>query len=85
MEQLTALEELIREGNQRRQRTAADILGEDVSDATKLNGFFQQAGHFVDCIQTGRQPSSHFADAVQTMALVDAIRGGFVTANGEGA
>ncbi|HZO89476.1 MAG TPA: Gfo/Idh/MocA family oxidoreductase [Chthonomonadaceae bacterium] len=77
VEQLTAMDELILEGSQRRHRTAAEVLGADASDARKLNGFYQQARHFVDCILDGRQPSSHFADAVQTMELVDTIRGGY--------
>jgi virulence factor len=80
IEQLTEMEEVIREGGQRRRRTAAEILGEDAADARKLNGFYQQARHFVDCIREGRPPSANFSDAVETMQLVDAIRGGAVVA-----
>ncbi|MGH2351347.1 MAG: Gfo/Idh/MocA family protein [Chloroflexota bacterium] len=36
-------------------------------------GFWHENRHFVDCIQQGRQPTSHFADAVKTMELVERI------------
>jgi virulence factor len=77
LEQLTSMEELVRAGRGRRTRTAEELIGRDASDPRKLNGFYQQARHFVDCILEGRQPSSHFADAVRTMQLVDAIRSGY--------
>jgi len=49
---------------------------EDASDPRKLNGFYQQARCFIDCIQESRQPSSNFADAAETMRLADMIRSG---------
>jgi predicted dehydrogenase len=80
VEQATAMVELLRESGARRERTVADILGaEAAGDMRKSNGFYQQARHFVDCILENRQPSSHFADAVQTMELVDALRLGYPT------
>jgi predicted dehydrogenase len=38
------------------------------------SGFLAQAQHFVDCVVSGREPSSSFEDAVGTMDLVEAIR-----------
>ena len=39
-------------------------------------GFWHEHRHFIDCIKEGKQPSSHFADAVKTMELVDRIYAG---------
>ena len=36
-------------------------------------GFFGESRHFIDCIKTGRQPDTNFADATKTMELVDSI------------
>lgn len=36
-------------------------------------GFWHENRHFIDCVKTGRQPSSHFADAVKSMELVEEI------------
>ncbi len=36
-------------------------------------GFWQESRHFIDCIKSGQQPSSHFADAVKSMELVERI------------
>jgi virulence factor len=36
-------------------------------------GFWHEQRHFVDCVQTGREPSSCFADAVKTMELVERL------------
>ncbi|HVC35323.1 MAG TPA: Gfo/Idh/MocA family oxidoreductase [Chloroflexota bacterium] len=36
-------------------------------------GFWHESRHFIDCIKQGRQPSSHFADAVKSMELVERI------------
>lgn len=36
-------------------------------------GFQQQARHFIDCVKSGRQPNTCFADALKTMKLCDAI------------
>lgn len=77
IEQLTDIDELFRDTGLRRRRTAAEALGEAAADPRKLNGFYQQAQHFVDCVRAGRQPSANFADAVRTMELVEAIRAGY--------
>ena len=37
-------------------------------------GFWHESRHFIDCVKEGRQPSSNFADAVESMALVERIR-----------
>jgi len=37
-------------------------------------GFWHESRHFVDCVKEGRQPLSNFADAVESMALVERIR-----------
>ena len=37
-------------------------------------GFWHESRHFIDCVKAGQQPSSHFADAVKTMELVERIR-----------
>ncbi|MCE5238101.1 Gfo/Idh/MocA family oxidoreductase [bacterium] len=36
-------------------------------------GFFGENRHFIDCIQSGKQPETSFADAAKTMELVDLI------------
>ena len=36
-------------------------------------GTYATNRHFMDCIQKGKQPETHFDDAVKTMELVDAI------------
>jgi predicted dehydrogenase len=36
-------------------------------------GFWHESRHFIDCVKEGRQPSSHFADAVESMDLVGRI------------
>jgi predicted dehydrogenase len=36
-------------------------------------GFFAEDRHFIDCIKSGTQPQTHFADAVKSMELVDRI------------
>jgi predicted dehydrogenase len=47
-------------------------------------GFWHENRHFIDCIQSGTQPTSHFADAVKSMELVDRIlHAGNVTATGQ--
>ena len=44
------------------------------SDATyKTYGFYGESRHFVDCIQQNEQPLTCFADAVETMELVQDI------------
>ncbi|HEX6971287.1 MAG TPA: Gfo/Idh/MocA family oxidoreductase [Limnochordia bacterium] len=51
----------------------------------KFYGFYQQARHFIDCIKSGRQPATHFADAVKTMELADRIRAAAVQQAGSAA
>jgi predicted dehydrogenase len=36
-------------------------------------GFWQESRHFIDCVKADQQPSSHFADAVKSMELVERI------------
>jgi predicted dehydrogenase len=36
-------------------------------------GFWHETRHFIDCVKEGRQPSSNFADAVKTVALIQQI------------
>lgn len=36
-------------------------------------GFWNEHRHFIDCIRSGTQPSSHFGDAVKSMELVERI------------
>ncbi|MHB8993731.1 MAG: Gfo/Idh/MocA family protein [Armatimonadota bacterium] len=36
-------------------------------------GFFGENRHFIDCVKSGKQPETSFADAVKTMELVDLI------------
>lgn len=50
---------------------AADLAGSDQTH--KKSGFFQECAYFLDCIQNNAMPSSHFADAIKTMELVDRI------------
>ena len=46
--------------------------GEDLQPYHWL-GFWQESRHFIDCIKAGRQPTSHFADAVKSMELAERI------------
>jgi virulence factor len=36
-------------------------------------GFWHETRHFIDCVKAGQQPSSNFADAVKTVALIGQI------------
>jgi predicted dehydrogenase len=36
-------------------------------------GFYDENRHFIDCIKSGQQPQTCFADAVKTMELVERI------------
>jgi predicted dehydrogenase len=36
-------------------------------------GFWHEHRHFIDCVKAGKQPTSHFADAVKSMELVERI------------
>ena len=37
-------------------------------------GFWHETRHFIDCVKAGKQPSSHFADAVKTWELIERIK-----------
>ncbi|MDW8320357.1 MAG: Gfo/Idh/MocA family oxidoreductase [Armatimonadota bacterium] len=37
-------------------------------------GFYDENRHFIDCLKSGQQPQTCFADAVKTMELVERIR-----------
>jgi hypothetical protein len=45
-----------------------------VSGGQDWLGFWHESRHFIDCFKEGRQPSSNFADAVESMGLVERIR-----------
>lgn len=47
--------------------------GEALEDRHWL-GFWHEHRHFIDCVVSGDQPSSNFADAVKSMELVERIR-----------
>ncbi|HEX5416467.1 MAG TPA: Gfo/Idh/MocA family oxidoreductase [Chloroflexota bacterium] len=51
---------------------AALAAGEELRPYHWL-GFWHESRHFIDCVKSGRQPSSHFADAVKSMELVEEI------------
>ena len=57
--------------------TAGEVLlSSDAAHSTEMHktiGFFDENRHFIDCIQQGRLPQTHFGDAVKTMELVDRI------------
>ena len=36
-------------------------------------GYFQENRHFIDCLKSGRQPETNFADGVKTMELIEAL------------
>lgn len=42
-------------------------------------GFFGENRHFIDCVKSGKQPETSFADAVKTMELVDLIYASSIT------
>ncbi|MEW6354756.1 MAG: Gfo/Idh/MocA family oxidoreductase [Planctomycetota bacterium] len=44
------------------------------ADYHKVQGFFQENMHFIECIRAGRAPMSNFSDAAKTMLLIDRIR-----------
>lgn len=46
--------------------------GEELKEYHWL-GFWQESRHFIDSIKAGKQPTSHFADAVKSMELVERI------------
>jgi virulence factor len=51
--------------------TTEGISGDDTS--VNWMGFWHEDRHFIDCVKAGRQPLTHFADAVKTMELVEHI------------
>jgi predicted dehydrogenase len=54
------------------ERVTSQGIAESTDDYVYA-GFKAENRHFIDCIRAKRQPSSHFADAVKTMELVDKI------------
>jgi predicted dehydrogenase len=53
----------------------AVVPGETLADRHWL-GFWHEHRHFVDCLVSGDQPNSNFADAVRSMELVERILAG---------
>ncbi len=51
--------------------TTEGVSGDD--ESVNWMGFWHEDRHFIDCVKEGRQPSSHFADAVKTMELAEHI------------
>ena len=51
--------------------TTEGVSGDDTS--VNWMGFWHEDRHFIDCVKEGRQPSTHFADAVKSMELVEHI------------
>ena len=45
----------------------------DSQEAYRAFGPYEMNRHFVDCMLKGKQPETHFDDALKTMQLVDAI------------
>jgi predicted dehydrogenase len=43
------------------------------SDHHLCQGFYAENRHFIDCIKTGKQPQTNFADGVKTMELIERI------------
>lgn len=53
-----------------------ELLSADAASSSEMRkyvGFTAESRHFIDCIQRGEQPQTHFADAVKSMELVDRI------------
>ena len=51
--------------------TTQDAAGSD--EMRVFNGFAAENRHFIDCVKSGTQPNTRFADALRTMELVDMI------------
>lgn len=51
-----------------------EIAGSD--EFRKYYGFYDEARHFIDCIRHNTTPSPDFADALETMKLVERIKRG---------
>ena len=73
-----ARESYIKEGDGEREvhdskefGTTEGVSGDD--NSVNWMGFWHEDRHFIDCIKEGRQPLTHFADAVKTMELVEHI------------
>ena len=43
------------------------------SEPRFVGGYYGENRHFIDCVKSGRQPSTNFADAAKTMELADRI------------
>ncbi|MDA0838267.1 MAG: Gfo/Idh/MocA family oxidoreductase [Planctomycetota bacterium] len=57
----------------------ADLIKPKQNDDDPMHlwfGFYQEDRHFVDCVQSGETPITHFGDAVKTMELVQRIYNG---------
>jgi predicted dehydrogenase len=50
---------------------AAELAGG--SEFHIVGGFQAKHREFIDCLRTGNLPSSHFGDAVKTMAIAETI------------
>lgn len=53
-----------------------ELPSTDAASSTEQHvflGFYGESRHFMDCIKSGRQPQTNFADAVKTMELVERI------------
>ena len=50
---------------------AVEVAGSD--EFRFVGGYYHENRHFIDCVKSGEQPSSHFADAARTMDLADRI------------
>jgi predicted dehydrogenase len=44
------------------------------TDFSKTYGYFAEDQHFIECVTTGRQPDTNFADAVKSVELLERIR-----------
>lgn len=54
--------------------SGADLVGSD--DMLMTYGYWHENRAFVDCLKSGQQPETSFADNLQTMRLCDAIESG---------
>ena len=67
---------ILKEDNDAVGRTvsAVELVGSE--DGRLRGGYKQENDHFVECIRTGKQPQTNFADAARTMELADALTRG---------
>ncbi len=72
-----ASEAFIRRGKDDEERYESKEFAtkEGMPDEDSLNwmGFWHEDRHFIDCVKEGRQPLTHFGDAVKSMELVERI------------